>query len=223
MFLIQNKICHEVPPVSFSLSAPGPLISALSPSGVPRAAPGRHGRARSRAIKRRPAAISAVRNRQHRSERRAPLCLKPSPASPLCSSAASPLLVENREPPLLFKLAAVPTGKRRCAGSSPVPPRPPRPPVSLAAPPAELSCAPLPRALCGEPLLPKLPQSSPPPHRVAVAAIPDPPHRWPVTESGQPLPPLPQTPIPSPASAWAACCLRSCGPRPVLCQWATLV
>jgi hypothetical protein len=45
VFLIRNKICRGVPPVSLSLSTPGPLISALSPPSVPHAVPGRHGHA----------------------------------------------------------------------------------------------------------------------------------------------------------------------------------
>jgi hypothetical protein len=59
---------------------------------------------------------------------------------------------------------------------------------------------PLPRALSGAPLLLEIPQSSYPPHRVALAAIPEPPRRRPTPESGRPatatllrtpLPPLP--------------------------------
>jgi hypothetical protein len=32
--LIQNKICRGVPPISLSLSAPGPLVSVLPPPGA---------------------------------------------------------------------------------------------------------------------------------------------------------------------------------------------
>jgi hypothetical protein len=42
MFLIQNKIRRGVPPISVSLSAPGPLVSALPSPGMPRAALGQH-------------------------------------------------------------------------------------------------------------------------------------------------------------------------------------
>jgi hypothetical protein len=59
------------------------------------------------------------------------------------------------------------------------------------------------RALSSEPLLPEMPQSSPPPHRVALAAVPDPPSRRSAPGSGWPPPPLLRTPIPSPSSAWA--------------------
>jgi hypothetical protein len=104
VFLIQNKICRGVPPISFSLLAPGPLVSALSPPSVPRAALGQHSRVRAHAIKRRPAAISAVRSRQRRFKRHAPLLSKPSPASPLCLSTAKPLSVQNRVPPPLSPL-----------------------------------------------------------------------------------------------------------------------
>jgi hypothetical protein len=42
MFLIQNKIRRGVPPISVSLSAPGPLVSALPSPGMPRFALGQH-------------------------------------------------------------------------------------------------------------------------------------------------------------------------------------
>jgi hypothetical protein len=174
--------------------------------------------------------VSAVRSRQHRFERRAPLHLKPSPVSPPCLSTASPLPVRNRVPPPLFKLAAVPVGKRCRACSSPVPPLHPRAPPRRSVPTSSTTGAtrrssdpvpvrssteppPPPRALAGEPLLPEMPQSSPPPRRVALPTIPDPPRRRSVLESGRPTPPLPQTPIPSPASAWATCRRWSCGLR----------
>jgi hypothetical protein len=47
----------------------------------------------------------------------------------------------------------------------------------------------------GEPLLLDVPQTSPPPHRVALATVPNPPHRWPQPESDQPPPPLLRAPM----------------------------
>jgi hypothetical protein len=57
-------------------------------------------------------------------------------------------------------------------------------PVSSSAEPP-----PPPRALSGAPLLLEIPQSSSPPHRAALAAIPDPPRPWPMPESDRPPPP----------------------------------
>jgi hypothetical protein len=54
--------------------------------------------------------------------------------------------------------------------------------------------APLQTGSSGEPLLPEITQSSSPCCRVAIAAIPDPPRRWPMSKSGQSPPPLPQSP-----------------------------
>jgi hypothetical protein len=48
---------------------------------------------------------------------------------------------------------------------------------------------PPPRALSGEPLVPEVPQMSPPPRRVAQATVPNPPRRWQMLESGRPPPP----------------------------------
>jgi hypothetical protein len=218
VFLIQNKIYRRVPPVSFSLSAPGLLVSALPPPGVPRAAPKQP----------RAPEFSAVRIRQRQSKRRFPLRQKLSPASPPCPSAASPLPVRIRVPPPLFELAVVPAGKR-CHHSvrellqdAPVPTSSTTGATRRSSDPAPVRSSveppPPPRALSGEPLLPEMPQSSPPLHRVALAVVPNPPHRWPTPKSGRPSPPLPQMSIPSPASAWAACRRQSCGPRPVVCQ-----
>jgi hypothetical protein len=87
VFLIQIKICRGVPPVSFSLSAPGPLVSKLSPPGVPRAVLGRHGhtpRPRHKApTGRRPDSRSqaAPRSQRHVSDHA-------MPPSPLRSEAA---------------------------------------------------------------------------------------------------------------------------------------
>jgi hypothetical protein len=68
-------------------------------------------------------------------------------------------------------------------------------------PSAELP--PWPRDLSGEPLLPNVPQMSLPPHRVALAAVRDPPHRWQMPEFGRPLPPLSWHRGHSPTSWWA--------------------
>jgi hypothetical protein len=56
------------------------------------------------------------------------------------------------------------------------------------------------RALSGEPILFDVPQSGYPRCRVTLAVIPDPPHRWPMPESGRPPPPLLLAP-------WAFPCL----------------
>jgi hypothetical protein len=53
-----------------------------------------------------------------------------------------------------------------------------------------------PRVLSGEPLLPKMPQSSPPSHCVALATVPDPPHPRLTPESDRPSPPLLRAPTP---------------------------
>jgi hypothetical protein len=71
---------------------------------------------------------------------------------------------------------------------------------------------PPPRALSGEPLLPDVPQTSPPPHCVALAAIPNPPHWRQMPESGQPPPPCSWHHGRSSASRWAA----SPGRRPAV-------
>jgi hypothetical protein len=78
-------------------------------------------------------------------------------------------------------------------------------PVSSSAEPAPSS-----RAFSGVPLLPEIPQSSSPPHRVALVDVPDPPRHRPTPESSRPPPLRPTSDAaPSPASTWAA-------PTPVL-------
>jgi hypothetical protein len=95
VFLIQNKICHGVPPVSFSLSAPGLLISTLSPPGVPHIAP-----ADPLPCSKLAAAVRCLTRLAAVFERRV---------------AAT---VRSHVPPPLFELAVVSTGKRRRTGSS---------------------------------------------------------------------------------------------------------
>jgi hypothetical protein len=55
--------------------------------------------------------------------------------------------------------------------------------------PVSSTAEPPPPTLSGAPLLPEIPQSSYPPHRVALATIPDPPHRRPTSTSNRPPPP----------------------------------
>jgi hypothetical protein len=124
-----------------------------------------------------------------------------SPSSPRVSIATPVLLQCHRSIRELLHDTPVPTSSTNDATSRSIGPAPVR---SSAEPP--------PRALSGEPLLPEMPQSSPPPHCVALATIPNPPHRQQALKSGRP------PPIPSPASAWASCCHQSCGSCPVLCQ-----
>jgi hypothetical protein len=69
------------------------------------------------------------------------------------------------------------------------------------------------RALSGEPILSDVPQTSSPYHRVALAAVPNPPHRWPVLESGRPCSGRRRFL----ASVWAACWRRFRGSHPVMC------
>jgi hypothetical protein len=68
------------------------------------------------------------------------------------------------------------------------------------------------RALSGEPLLPDVPQTSPPPHRVSLVAVPDPPRRWQTPKSGQPPPPNSWRHGHPPAPWWAV----SPGRRPTV-------
>jgi hypothetical protein len=129
---------------------------------------------------------SAVRSRLVRSRRR---CVHAEETPPCCRA-----LWCHRSVLELLHDAPVPTilttgTSHRSSGPATV--------CSSAEPPPPL------RALFGKPLLPEMPQSSPPPHRVSLAAIPDPPSRRPAPGSGWPPPPLLRTPIPSPSSTWA--------------------
>jgi hypothetical protein len=115
VFLIRNKICRGVPPVSLSPSAPVPLVSMLPPPAIPRAALGRHGRARSHAIKRRPAAALCPKPTAHVRHRPSPcLTCPPDSRSPTPHRLATvserriAAVVQSRVPPLLLELAAFP-------------------------------------------------------------------------------------------------------------------
>jgi hypothetical protein len=84
---------------------------------------------------------------------------------------------------------------------------------------------PPPSALSGEPILSNVPRMSPPPHRVALAAIPDPPQQRQTSKSGRPLPPLLRAPtLPclrvGRATPPASQPLRH-GPRAIASLWAT--
>jgi hypothetical protein len=139
--------------------------------------------------------LHPVRRRAGTRHRRSPP-LRPSRAPPL-RSRASP-----RHP---MPTSPTTTATRRSSGLAPV--------RSTAKP------QPPPRALSGVPLLPEIPQSSYPPHRVALATIPDPPRRWLTLKSGRP------PPLYSGHRSLPYLCVghanAGTGPCPVLCQWAT--
>jgi hypothetical protein len=91
---------------------------------------------------------------------------------------------------------------RRSSGLAPV--------SSTAEPP------PPPRTLSGVPLLPEIRQSSYPPHRVALAAVPEPPRHRLTPKSGRPPPPC--SGRRSLHCLHVGCASAGSGPCPVLCQ-----
>jgi hypothetical protein len=145
------------------------------------------------------------------------------PRAPLSFAAAEELLVTSR--------CGSSFGATIPSSSSTMMPRCPlaQPSAPPTAPPAEQRHTPAPshhrrrESSSGEPLLPDVPQTSPPPHRVALATVPDPPRRRPVPGSGRPsltLVRAPMIPLPPHGPRQRQ---FTVGRTPSPCQWAAPV